>query len=126
VYNLQELSLKENSLKASSLIGLGFFGLPSINSRLHSLWLDDNPVCESSKTLKTCSDILINIIPSLVSINNKKYRDNTSTLDIVTILKKGDQRIDCSSNQANEKGFDNLEKEYLSALKGERENTVVF
>jgi len=128
--NMQELSLKENELgSSSSLRGLGYYSLPCVDSKLHSVWIDDNPLCESSKTLTSSVSMLISAITSLVSVNDKNYRTTaTATVDVVAVLRKGDQRIDRSSGgygSGSGSGLDSMEKEYLAALKGERETTVV-
>ena len=123
--NLKELSLKENQLTASSLLGLFYFSLESVDSQLASLWVDDNPLCDSQKLLRTCCEALLKRIPSLVSINDKKYPRSSSNVDVVAILRNGGHRIDTASNAGNEKALANLETEYLSALKGDRESTIV-
>jgi len=139
--NLKELSLKENQLKNTpfSLNGLLFFSLDdnsnsdsdtsNSSSKLMILSIEDNPVCESSKVISRVTETLVKLIPSLSSINNKKYRPTEGTMDVVSILKKGQSSSSSSSSSRalslSEKGFENMEKEYLSALKGERENTVV-
>ena len=129
--NMQELSLKENELgSSSSLRGLGYYSLLGVDSVLRSLWIDDNPLCESSKAFSSSVSMLINDITSLQTVNDKNYRTTTTTtaaaIDVVALLRKGDQRIDRgSSSSSSSSGLDNMEKEYLSALKGERETTVV-
>jgi len=142
---LKELSLKENQLKNSpfSLDGLLFFSFDDSNnninnndningssssSKLMILSMEDNPLCESSKLMRVVTETLITKIPSLVSINSKQYRStrDANKMNVVSILQKG-QSSSSSSNamSLSEKGFENMEKEYLSALRGERETTVI-
>jgi hypothetical protein len=122
--SLRELSLRENQLMSASLRGLLYFALGPVDSKLTKLWIDDNPLCGSQKALRACSEALIKSIPSLSSINDKDYLHSTNVVDVVAILRNGQQRIS-NVDTGNDKGFANMEKEYLSALRGERENTVV-
>jgi hypothetical protein len=126
--NMRELSLKENELgSSSSLRGLGYYSLLGVDSVLRSLWIDDNPLCESSKTFSSSVAMLINAITSLQTVNDKNYRTTATAtaIDVVALLRKGDHAIDRGSISSSSSGIDNMEKEYLSALKGERETTVV-
>eukprot|EP01038_Epipyxis_sp_PR26KG_P014204 gene14204-19058_t len=153
--DLKELSLKENNLQdLDSLDGLYYFSYNFIhnNNHIHNhshnhnthdtnklvptltrLWLADNPVTEIQSSLTKFRHEIIAQIPSLVKIdefqtNNNNNNNQQNNNDLKNILKRTNNNS-CDNNdnilgiQSN--GLDELEKEYLSALKGEKDVAIV-
>jgi hypothetical protein len=152
---LRELSLKENDLEtAGSLLGLTWFGLASLpryisssNSpyseqlqkvlpaTLEKLWVNDNPIADSETQMREATKILAEDVPSLTHINDKDIRIGADgrgqKFDVLKI--RGTRRIDADDSSmaallgstGEGKGLDSMEQEYLAALKGEKDVSVV-
>lgn len=140
---LTMLSLKENDfVSTSSLDGLQFFALsmgmdeikPFVPQTLEYLHLEDNPVSDSQLSLRDAKSALMATIQSLKYINNEPTtRHLVSSFDVVStaVARKKRDSWDAPSagdmlfSGGNKEGLDAMEKEYISALKGERDVSVV-
>eukprot|EP01041_Mallomonas_annulata_P010952 gene10952-22874_t len=146
---LKELSIKENLfINKESLLGILFFAMTStttststltnknniqdiLPSTLLKIYLEDNPVCESQLSLREVSIMLSSAISSLEFIDNQRIERNPSeasrTFDVLAM--RGTQRVEKEIGvglyTTNEKGLDSMEVEFLAALRGEKDNTVV-
>jgi len=137
---LKELSLKENNLhEMVSFSGLQYFCfVPTDTSNYLSLtvqsvlspllqhvWIDENPY-QSTKTSKILIEkYLFDTIPSLTHLDNRRREsvdiNSCKNIDTVNILKR--ENVGGSCNIGGR--LDSMEREYLAALKGEIDNTVV-
>ena len=66
--------------------------------------------------MEIVADTLISRVPTLISIKDKKYRTSTSTVDVVSILQRGQQRVDATPH-LSEKDMESMEREYFAALR---------
>ena len=140
---LNLLSLKENNLEnPASLDGLQFFAFTDLDEdtsrfvpqSLEYLHIEDNPVSESQSALRATRSALVATIQSLKYINNETTtKKAVSSFDAIgSATRRKRDVLDVSSgvgnslfSGGNENGLDAMEKEYLSALKGERDVSVV-
>jgi Leucine-rich repeat (LRR) protein len=137
---LQELSLRENQLSSiQSLSGLTFFNFSSIDTAtipsgvtyllpptLLQLWISSNPCCDTTSGSMEVNELMKMLIPSLLTIDGRAVQEATTTrkIDLSKVLKR---EVVGSSSSVTGSGmaFENLEKEYLAALKNEKDSTVV-
>jgi hypothetical protein len=148
--SLTVLSLKENAIsEEGQLRGLLFFGFDFMSSddtisqcskeiglitspfKLRNIYLEDNPIVETSAGKRSVASYLSSGIPSLRSIDGVGVGIDLSggggggqTIALNKVLQRKEREHD-DLDAYREKGLDNQEKEYLAALKGERDNSVV-
>ena len=131
---LEELSLKENLLEdVASLRGLSFFGFEGkyrdiLAPTLKSLWLTDNPLMEVTAMRKGMEEYVMSTLPFVSELNGMGMDSyNGGKVVIAGDLSGVLQRDGDGGSRAvgGQEGFENMDKEYLAALKGERDVTVV-
>ena len=124
---LNELSLKENLFDSiESLYGLEFFSFGFMQPVLSHLWLNENPFQGVTADRLAVDTYLVKSIPSLVLLSDKMLNTTAIGRSDVSKLLTRNGGGNCSSvGGLQGKGLDNMEKEYLAALKNERDNTVV-
>jgi hypothetical protein len=146
---LQELSMKENELESTeSLSGLNYFSLKSLatlgatgtsnatpvpppSATLHHLYLADNPICDNTPELRKFRSSLQAGISSLSAIDTFVIPASTSSssssapIHLPSILKRKEGGDPDMTGTGGGGGLDSMEQEFLSALKGERDNSVV-
>ena len=103
-------------------------------STLKLLFLRDNPVHSSLSLRRTLKPLLVQRIPSINHLDDEALRPSvssnptTSDRDINRQLLRrreaDDQRTDLTG-PLGPGGLDSMEREYLAALKGEKDNTVI-
>lgn len=144
--SLEELSLKENNLESkTSLQGLKYFGFagfvplsediamtffgsidyslrPSCLKHLH---IAENPLCETSALHKETVAQLLLDIPSLETLDEKPLRSRESTGVPQVQLTRADTGRSSAMVGISAAGLDNMEQEYLAALKGEKDSSVI-
>lgn len=141
--SLEKLSLKENELSdLDELLGLTYFDFESktasseiltvlaakmgLKSTLQHLWLTENPIWETSADKKHVVRYLSRISSLLtidsVSLINSTMNNSLSQLGIPIQMNKLMQN---RPDQALDPNLEGLEKEYLSALKGEKDTAII-
>lgn len=152
LYCLQELSLKENNLDSiASLSGLAelarvtmeplppavcaaAFGAASASSpgALRSLWLADNPICDISSVYTEVLQMLQSQLSSLQFVDDKPVRGSTKSSVLspqyhhhyhYSRADSSGESGDYSSN--SNKAFEAANAEFLAALKGEKDVSIV-
>ena len=149
--SLVDLSLKENcfadtaSLRGILVLGykdiaplldekiaLDYFGDSSYamcSASLRNLWIAENPLCETSAKYKAAVFELSSNIPSLQLIDDKAMTTKAAPQVKYEVLKsKLSRQVDAAgyaSAGLSQSGLDNMEQEYLAALKGEKDTTAV-
>lgn len=130
---LNELSLKENYFDSvGSLNGLEFFNFDSVlvnllRPALSHLWLNDNPYQSIQAHQLEVEEYIIRSAPSLKSLNDKVLHSDWDSrpVDFSKVLKRDGAGGSLSVGGLQGEGLDNMEKEYLAALKNEKDCTVV-
>lgn len=112
--SLRELSLKENLFGSVDSLR----GLECLAASLRRLCLADNPVMEVSSQVAEIRGLL-GQMPRLEILDDKSIRQQEPGEGKAVIL----SRVDGGSSAVG--GLDQMEREYLSALKGERDTSVV-
>ena len=133
---LRELSMKENLFdNVDALKGLCFFSFQGKHTdillpTLRTLWLNDNPFMEVTATRKDMESFVLTELPFVTGLNDKSielYRGSNSVIavsgDMSSVLKRDGGGG--SSAVGGQEGFENMDREYLAALKGERDVTIV-
>ena len=133
---LKELSLKENLFKdVESLKGLSFFSFQNkytdiLVPTLTTVSLVDNPLMEVTSTRKDMETFIFKELPFLTHLNDKSMDSYIGASgiaipsgDLSKILKRDGGGG--SVAVGGQEGFENMDKEYLAALKGERDVTIV-
>lgn len=136
---LQDLSLRENQLSSiRSLSGLSFFNISSVGTAaipnyvtnllpptLSQIWLSSNPCCETSAGSAEVNFYVKMLIPSLLTVDGRAVQEAaTRSIDLSKVLKREEVGNSLSVTGSGV-AFENLEKEYLAALKNEKDGTVV-
>ena len=129
---LQELSLKDNALETpASLQGLSYFNFGPkysniLKPTLMHLWLNENPYQIISAMKKKGEEFLRMSLPFLKTLDDKELNSvsELSSVEVSKIL-RDNASSGGSSTVGGTAGFENMEKEYLSALKEERDTTIV-
>lgn len=155
LYCLEELSLKENELEGvpalrglfyfsfsdmealQSDISLSAFGALELGPRLRHVWVADNPICEVSSVLSQVVGMLSKSISSLHMVDEQRVgaapASSASAMSDASVR----SRLLASRAEAGRygdalagalggpSGLDNMEREFLAALKGEKDNSVV-
>lgn len=126
--SLRELSLKENLIASiAALQGLHFFSHPlnwgdatmiSLQA-LIAIHLADNPIYEISSTAKAALEFLQSAIPSLETMDGRSLRNdmqpnNNSTFRPSSVLPADVREVS-----------DAMEAEFLSAIRGEKDVSIV-
>ena len=133
---LRELSLRENLFEdVKSLKGLSFFSFQDkytdiLVPTLTVVSLLDNPLMEVTSTRKDMEAFILKELPFLSHLNDKSMESYVGASgiaapsgDLSKILKRdGDGG---SAAVGGQEGFENMDKEYLATLKGERDVTIV-
>ena len=139
--NLHHLSLKDNYLDSlESLIGITYFSYSNLGFEykllpnhsdifppcLRSISLKDNPYNCNDKLKLEIHNILASAIPTLQDIDGNIFNkpDMHISIDLSKILKR---EVGASANIGGlqGKGLDNMEIEYLAALKNEKDFTII-
>jgi hypothetical protein len=139
--NLHHLSLKDNDLDSlESFIGITYFSFSDLGFEnellpnhsdifppcLRSISLKDNPYNCNDKLKLEVHNILASAIPTLQYIDGNIFNkpDMHISIDLSKILKR---EVGASANIGGlqGKGLDNMEIEYLAALKNEKDFTVI-
>ena len=139
--NLHHLSLKDNDLDSlESLIGITYFSFSNLGFEyellpnhsdifppcLRSISLKDNPYNFNDKLKLEVHNVLASAIPTLQDIDGYILNepDMHISIDLSKILKR---KVGASANidGLQGKGLDNMEIEYLAALKNEKDFTVI-
>ena len=117
----------------------GEIGLFTSPFKLKTLFLEENPLVETSKGKKSVAEYLLtNGISSLRSVDGVSLNTGgdgaagaagavgAPAIKMNKVLhRKEREEEDGDMDAYREKGLDNQEKEFLAALKGERDNSVV-
>jgi hypothetical protein len=144
---LVHLSIKENGLEdCDSLAGLVYFSLQSAHSlegfpgyqdcgveqtKLTYLDIAENALCDVAAELSAARTYAATNIPSLQRIDGfsvNSSRASSTTVDMYAMMATKTQLQNEGRGSSVPGGgvlADNLEKEFLAALKGERDTTVV-
>jgi len=126
--SLRELSLKENQISSvEALRGLSFFNHPlnwgdatmSSLRALIAIHLADNPIHDISSTAKAALEFLQSAIPSLETIDGKplmnhRQQNSNSTFRPSSVLPADVREVS-----------DAMEAEFLSAIRGEKDVSIV-
>jgi hypothetical protein len=125
----------ENIKKSATEIGL--FASPF---RLKKIHLEENPVSESGAGRRAVAEYLGSNIPTLAYIDGAPVRASSVTavapsssaaaggggIQLNKVLQRKERSDDDDQlDSYRNKGLDNQEKEFLAALKGEKDNSVV-
>jgi hypothetical protein len=148
LYCLQELSLKENNLDSLASLGgltelaragtdsplpnavsLAAFGVQSTSaSTLRSLWLADNPICDISSVFTEVVGMLQGQLTSLQYVDDKPLRSSASSSTktfSMSMLSPHYSRQGSSGEGFDSKAFDAANAEFVAALRGEKDVSVV-
>jgi len=120
---LRELSLRENNLESVESLG----GLLSLHGSLLSLSLEDNPCVDTAAGLERVKELALAHLPLLATLDRKPLRapgpSDSSPGVVLTRVEGGSSSV--GGLGEGKGGLDQMEKEYLAALKQERDTTVV-
>ena len=117
---LRELSLKENLFESVDSLR----GLECLASSLESLCLADNPVMEVSTQAAEIRALLVQM-PRFVLLDDKHVREAQPTQGHKVVLSRAHASPSSAIGGMDGSGLDQMEQEYLSALKGEKDTSVV-
>ena len=119
---LRELSLRENCLEDIESLG----GLACLHCSLSSLALEDNPCVDTAAGLERVRGLALAHLPLLTTLDRRPLRDQPSDSKVEVVLARVDGGSSAVGGLGEGKGgLDQMEKEYLAALKQERDVTVV-
>lgn len=126
---LEELGLRDNELEdVDSVTGLDYFGCNQdiYPGLLRHIMMSDNPFHDEPKLVRDIRSHLLEKISSLTTFDSTVCRSRESrkyeSFDIRKYITRAD---DTAEVLPNGPGVDSLEKEYLSALRGERDVTSI-
>lgn len=97
---------------------------------LRSLWIAENPACETSAAKAALKAMLATNVGSLQHMDGEwlpgRGKDHSGPIDVRTKLNRNIENFSgLVSGGTDGGGLDAMEKEYLSALKGENDTSVV-
>ena len=122
---LRELSLKENLIQDTASLA----GLLAVRATLASLALQDNPINDTKAGADECAALAREYFPRLLLLDGKpvhgtKESDGETGATVPVQLRRVDGGSTAVGGMGGS-GLDQMEKEYLMALKGEQDNTAV-
>jgi hypothetical protein len=133
--SLEELSLAENLLEETSAIdGLSFFGSIceyqteeiSPENNLKRLNLSENPFRVGTNALKLEVDCLvIELIPGLEELDGRKLHSQTEDVSQLSVGRIANNDIAAGFTPGGAGDLDIADKEFLAALRGEKDVSVV-
>ena len=122
---LRQLSLKENLIQDTASLA----GLLAVRATLASLALQDNPINDTKAGADEVQELAREHFPRLQLLDGKPvHRSKESNGETGAVRPVQLQRVDGGSTAVGGiggSGLDQMEKEYLMALKGEQDNSVV-
>jgi len=122
--SLRELSLRENLFEDVDSLK----GLIVLRPTLHSLWLQECPVVDTKAGQDKVLAMAVEHFPVLQYIDKKPVQprlgSSIATIEAPVVLRREDGGSQAVGGLAGA-GLDQMEKEYLMALKGERDNAMI-